>query len=231
MKKNVITLNIAVITAIVCAVSFAHPLYASTHDLDQTGPTNTSTSTDGRLPNTLTDILPVSPLLNAITDVFTPNEPATTTPAVATSTASTTPLISGELRTGDPINIGAETILNTVLPPKNEPQKVTRPSATSSATSTPVAGSTKSKNTTGTTNSTPEVVPEEFERTTNGESNVRTHANYYTPLDNLTPESTFALSFVAMILGIMGAVLILKEPSESPAWMPGLKTQESLLDS
>ncbi|MDQ3076434.1 MAG: hypothetical protein M3Q63_00045 [bacterium] len=231
MKKNVITINIAVIVAIVCAVSFAHPLYASTTDLDQTSPINPSITIDESLTNTLTDVIPVTPLLNAITDVFTPDTATTTTPSIATSTASTTPLTSGEVRTGDPINIGAETILNTVLPPKTESPKVTRPSATSSATSTPVAGSTKSKNTTGTINSTPEVVPVEFERTTNGESNVRTHANYYTPLDNLTPESTYTLSFVAMILGIMGAVLILKEPREFPAWMPGLKTQESLLDS
>ncbi len=231
MKKNVLTFNIALITALICAVSFTHPLYASTTDLDQAIVDNSGTPSDESGLNTLTNT--VAPIFSALTEAFIPQQaPATTSPATTTpaASASTTSPTSVEVKTGDPINPRVETILNTVIPPKPAPTKVTRPSATTSATSTPVAGSTKPKNTTGTTNSTPEVT-ETFERTTNGESNAITPANYYTPLDNLTPESTYALSFVAMILGIMGAVLILKEPSESPAWMPGLKTQESLLDS
>ncbi len=204
MKKNLYPFIIAIILAGAFSVPFALSAAASTVDI-------TDESTEAPL---------TTPLF---------------VEAQATSTAATT---TPAIPHGDIINPPAEDILNTVIPPKAVEPTVTRPSATTSATSTPVAGSTKPKTpkkpTAATSVTTAPVISdiiEAFERTTNGESNAIIPSNYYTPLDNLTPESTYALSFVAMILGIMGAVLILKEPSESPAWMPGLKTQESLLDS
>jgi hypothetical protein len=45
-------------------------------------------------------------------------------------------------------------------------------------------------------------------------------ANYYVPLDRLSPQMTYALSFIAMIIGISGGALLLKNPREETAWVP-----------
>ncbi len=55
--------------------------------------------------------------------------------------------------------------------------------------------------------------------------------NYYVPLDNLSRETTYALSGIALFLGILGASFIIKDQQEDLVWTPPtLPTQEPLLE-
>ncbi len=169
--------------------------------------------------------------------------PAKTESASSTPVTATTTPQSGSLGNGDPYNSSIEKALNTTITPKPTPKATTttpvtaapkktttttQPAKTtttqtskkSAATTTPVAGTTQDDNTSGTA----------FSRLIDGESNVAAPANYYVPLDTLSPEATYILSFIAMLIGVFGAILILKEPRTAPLWVPGLRAQESLLE-
>ncbi|MDQ3014785.1 MAG: hypothetical protein M3Q73_02905 [bacterium] len=149
----------------------------------------------------------------------------TSTPAQTTVAATTTPVLpSPEDRTnttpGDDINKEAEEVLNTNLRPETPaPAKPTKPSTTTPVASTTPAGTT-----------------DPVEPTIDGSSNSFSPNNYYIPLDNLSPEMTYALSFVAMIVGISGAVLIIRDPRTKTApagnWVPAPAgfTREPLLE-
>ncbi len=56
--------------------------------------------------------------------------------------------------------------------------------------------------------------------------------NYYTPLDNLSPEVTYALSFIALVSGLIGAFFIVRDPKTTEDWAPApVLTRETLLES
>lgn len=154
----------------------------------------------------------------------------TPAPVTASTTvaATTTPVIpSPEDRTnttpGDEINKEAEEVLNTNLKPETPaPAKSVKPKPTpTSVASTTPAGTT-----------------DPVEPTIDGSSHSFSPNNYYIPLDNLSPEMTYALSFVAMILGISGAFLIIRDPRARTApagtgeWVPAPAgfTREAILE-
>lgn len=56
-------------------------------------------------------------------------------------------------------------------------------------------------------------------------SNQFSAADYYTPLDTLSSGATYGLAILAMILGIWGAVLIIREPGEQVLWTPRATSQ------
>jgi hypothetical protein len=132
-------------------------------------------------------------------------------------------------------NQTVETILNQYIPPapvveepkKVTPKKSTKSTTTAATTTSETATSTNEKQATttpavtGTTNST-----------INGNSNQFAPSNYYIPFDKLSPELTYGLSALAMVLGIVGAVLILKEPrtQEELVWSPQF-SERSLQES
>lgn len=148
---------------------------------------------------------------------------ASTTPAATTTPVLPPPEDRTNTTPGDDINKEAEEVLNTNLKPETPaPAKPVKPSPTPVASTTP-AGTT-----------------DPVEPTIDGSSNSFSPNNYYIPLDNLSPEMTYALSFVAMILGISGAVLIIRDPrtktAPAPAgsreWVPAPAgfTQKPLLE-
>lgn len=168
----------------------------------------------------------------SILDILTPEPKATSTPVVqpaATTTATTTqPAVPEEPEDRNQpkkpdVDEGVEEVLNENLKPetpikKNTPVKPLQPTATSTTptttgTTTPAAGTTGND--------------------INGDSNSFSPNNYYIPLDNLSPAMTYTLSFIAMILGIVGAVLIIRDPriQTEEQWAPaGRISREPLLE-
>jgi hypothetical protein len=147
----------------------------------------------------------------SIFDILTPaapsKSPATSTPSTEPQATTTQPTATTTkpVPTKPVINEDVEDVLNENLEPE-KPIQVNKPKtelpATTTATTTPVAGTTGSD--------------------INGSSNSFAPNNYYIPLDNLSPAMTYTLSFIAMILGISGAVLIIRDPrtQTEKAWAP-----------
>ncbi|MBX4198391.1 hypothetical protein KW782_03595 [Candidatus Parcubacteria bacterium] len=145
---------------------------------------------------------------------------------------------------GDPYNQGIENVLNENLPPetpikKEVPEPTPKPtpkketpsrSSTTKATTTPIGGTTDPKKPDSLTPA------DSGEHTVNGASNSFSPNNYYIPLDNLSPEVTYGLSFIALLSGIAGAVLIIRDPRTRTApeegWAPAPArfTQKPLLE-
>jgi hypothetical protein len=184
-------------------------------------PVNTSTTT------------PAHTTTNNDVASSTPAAPATTTPDQARETQSEkdTP------RDNPTYNQNLESILNqTITPiatdtpavskpkPVSPPKSLTlpqKPASTSISTSTPatIDNSTQATSTAGI-----------FKRLGSGDSNQFAPSNYYIPLDTLSPDMTYGLSGLALISGIVGSMLVLREPRERLVWVTKFPEQ-SLLES
>lgn len=97
-------------------------------------------------------------------------------------------------------------------------------SSTSAATSSPSASSSRTIAST-----TPAA---SVAAGSSGDANQYTPYDYYAPLDNLTPEETYGLSALAMLVGIVGTVMMLRDPRERavrawPSPLAGRSLQES----
>lgn len=145
---------------------------------------------------------------------------ATSTPNTATTSTpvTTTPTVDDRSNVHKPDNNkDLEDILNETL----EPEKPIEENTTDSenASTTPVIGST-------------DLAAPSTDATAINAQNSFIPTNYYTPLDNLSPEATYALSFIALLSGLIGAYLIIREPRTSGDWAPApVLTRESLLES
>jgi len=165
-------------------------------------------------------------------DNLEPEPVATTTTPIST----TTPVSHTDIPEPDPIyREQLEDILNqTITPtkPLTEPEKkpVTpirvKPDKKPDTSSTTTSGTVEPRDDSSNANTT---IP--FERSTNGEANQFTPSNYYFPLDRLSPEVTYGLITASMVIGVIGAVLIVREPDIEvvPVWRP--QWSESLLES
>jgi hypothetical protein len=204
-------------------------------------PTNSQTQTTNQATSTTED--PTQPPASeqaATTSPETNQTPATSTPItqpVATTATTTTPEQQRENQseqhkpTNDPTyDKNLEEILNQIITPAKKPNEkpVERPNQKQivvdqprPATSTPATDQDQATTTPAGT----------FERTTNGASNQFAPTNYYIPLNNLSKEATYSLSALALLVGIAGAVLIVREPrtEQELAWSPGVP--QSLLES
>ncbi len=198
---------------------------------NQNSRTLTAALTDAVLPSATPDAAPVAAPNEENTAPIAPRTSTTTPEAPTSQTASTTPATNtSTVRNGDPVNKNVEDILNTpTAQPK--PTPIT-PKATKKATTTPlISGTTNTpKDSADNSNQPTNQTTEAFTRDTDGTSNQSIGSNYYIPLDTLSPSMTYSLSFIAMLLGITGAVLILRDTRESIEWVPGITGQESLLD-
>ena len=165
---------------------------------------------------------PASTSTPVATSTTTPAAPATTTPATPPEDPVVPVVPAPEDRNtsqAPTINKGVEDVLNQILTPET-PIKENNPVKTpAKATSTPAL---PTKNTKATTTATTTPAAGTTNNSINGGSNSFAPNNYYIPLDNLSPEITYALSFVAMVLGIAGAVLIIRDPSKQSeaVWAP-----------
>jgi outer membrane biosynthesis protein TonB len=154
--------------------------------------------------------LPVSPEPAPVASTTPASETtATTTKPQATSSA---PTLEEQTTVRKPKpNPEAEDVLNETLKPEKPIKNNLVPRATSTAaineTGTSTATTTPVGGTTG---------------TIDGGSNSFSPSNYYIPLDNLSPEMTYALSFVALLSGLSGAFMIVREPRlrQKEAWAP-----------
>jgi hypothetical protein len=141
---------------------------------------------------------------------------------VSTTTAATTTPISDEkdkneknTHEPEPFNQDLEDVLNENLPPEQPiKQNIKKETATSSTNSeaSPKPATTSAATTSAATT----------ESNINGEQNSFSPNNYYIPLDNLSPEMTYALSFMAMLLGISGGILVIRDPqpTSKDVWNP-----------
>ncbi len=154
-----------------------------------------------------------------------PATPAAATPA-AQAPASTTPATP---KHGDPINQNIEDVLNTTIPPKETPKKETAKATTTIPATTKPTNTPKTPAVTGTpiVKEVPAVqdvisntVQSAIDSLTGAQTTNYASSNYYSPLDRLSPQVTYALSFIAMIIGISGAALIIKNPRGREVWMP-----------
>ncbi|MES2437347.1 MAG: hypothetical protein V4519_05055 [Patescibacteria group bacterium] len=152
-----------------------------------------------------------SPTLSeVIKDLVAPSQATTTEPvAEQEQTATTTPVVEPK---EEPKTV--EEVLNTVIPPRDTPQK-NPPTKSTIGTTTPVAGST---------DETP------FQRLIGGITQGYSPTNYYSPLNSLSPMATYAFSFCAMVMGIAGAVCILRDPREATVWAPESMATSPLLE-
>jgi hypothetical protein len=204
------------------------------------GTDTTTGNTDGTLANDVVNTVldtPNTPTDNTAstssdnnTAVTAPSE-ATTTPEVVTPT---TP--SSSTQTNNEAAAGAnqeytqklDSILNQSITPKTQPKPKTEKKAT------PITTGVKPSNIASTSlNATTKATTIPPDGTVKGAvdefSNYAPVSNYYVPLDSLSPEMTYSLSGIAMILGILGAILIIRDPQEAIVWTPGIQTQEPLL--
>jgi hypothetical protein len=169
----------------------------------------------------------------------TPAEPApqaTTTDPVATTTPADTRSNQSQRDTprDNPVyQQTLENVLNTFIAPAETRRATTTPRRT-----TPRATSSTTTNATSTATSTATTTDDESDdnvtapigASTNGGSNQFAPNNYYIPFDRLSPEWTYGLSALAMVLGIVGATLILKSPAaeREVVWSP--RRRQSLLE-
>jgi hypothetical protein len=163
---------------------------------------------------------------------------ASSTPAtpVATTTpeAQRTNQSQKDQPRNDPgYNRTLENLLNLFVEPEKPIKENAKkqPALNQKATTTPKAPAPKPSATTTSTDNDDDTATTTpagtFERTTDGGSNQFSPTNYYIPLDKLSPEITYSLSGVAMLFGIIGAVLILREPrmKEEQVWVPNFSEQ------
>jgi hypothetical protein len=189
----------------------------------------------------------------APTTIITPVSPEPST--LATEPASTTPKAAP--RNGDQINNQVEDILNQIIIPqpihksvsdtdtslaasttsKLAPKDRPTPEATTS-TVTPKENNDKLTAEDASTTATTTPIGGTINRNTDGDSNYFLPGNYYAPLDKLSPEATYGLSAIAALLGIVGVVLIIRDPhsvlDEEETWIPvgepRFQPQEPLLE-
>jgi hypothetical protein len=184
-------------------------------------------------PVTTSTTTPAHPITNNDVASSTPVAPATTTPDQARETQSE----KDKPRDNPTYNQNLESILNqTIIPiatdtpaitkpkPVSPPKSLTlpqKPASTSISTSTPATtdNSTQATSTAGI-----------FKRLGSGDSNQFAPSNYYIPLDTLSPDMTYGLSGLALISGIVGSMLVLREPRERLVWVTKFPEQ-SLLES
>ncbi len=149
-------------------------------------------------------------------------------PAVFAQTASST--VTGTTSTTSPeYNQSLDVILNENISPKAS----TTPAKTISTTTTPAPVSTTTAGTIAPTDSnnskstpaTKAALDSQLIKVTNSLLESPASTNYYVPLDNLSPEMTYILSAIAMLLGIWGAFLIIREPQEAVVWTPGIQAR------
>jgi hypothetical protein len=164
---------------------------------------------------------------------------ASSTPQTASTTATTiTPTLEERSNVHEAdTTTDLEDVLNETLEPEkpiaeNNPKVIETPAkkpvdnsksndSDTNASTTPVIGSTD---------------PTDLGTPSTGETaiigqNSFLPSNYYIPFDNLSPEMTYALSFIALISGLSGAFLIVREPRTKEGWEPAPAfTREPLLE-
>jgi hypothetical protein len=210
----------------------------STPATDNSGNANTSTQTS------TTNTTPAS------TSTTASSAQASSTPVSSETTTSptdTTVPPKSAPQNGDPINQDVENILNQIIAPQTIKQPVTptetpkKPVKTTTTKKlTPTASTTINSTSTSTTT---EAIGSLSGPSTDGSSNQFSPNNYYFPLDRLSPQTTYILSTIALILGITGSVLIIRSKSateeaveEEEVWAPigphraPLRTQNPLLE-
>jgi outer membrane biosynthesis protein TonB len=169
----------------------------------------------------------------------TESETQDTPTTVSTSSPQATPTqqrenqsVKDQPRNDPEYNEDLESILNTSLPPAEEPKKESSKKPFVEKTTTTSEKSVATSTATTTDDSEATSTPAGgFTHTSNGASNQFLPSNYYIPLDSLSPESTYALSGLAMIFGIVGATLILRDNrEEEPVWIPAF-SEQSLQES
>lgn len=184
----------------------------------QTNSTSTSTdssatSTPEESPDSTTE--PPSDIETTPSPAADDPETSSSTPEIPAPLPEVQPATQPEPSIEDPA-----TTVETPEPVQPAPRERRTQVRRESATTTPIANSTSGDE----GGSTP------FTRTTDGGSNQYIPANYYPPLDSLSPEATYTLSGIALLFGILGATFILREPERNPrrAWIPNIGAQELL---
>jgi hypothetical protein len=147
------------------------------------------------------------------TKVQTPQSVSTTTSDTASSTLPK-PEDRSNIHEPQPKDTKLEKILNENLQPEKPIDKNTPVKKEPVTSSNTIASTTPA----GTINPTDPGSPTDQSAITG--QNTFSPSNYYIPLDNLSPELTYALSFIALISGLSGAYLIVREPRTKDVWAP-----------
>ncbi len=212
MRKNAQTLKKSIVAAVVCSIVIILGLTLQAEAAQQDA---TSTSSADQPAITATSTLPDAASIDTTGSTTTlPAVPAEV-PAVPAAATTTAPVPSIK-----------------ILPPqKPVPVSVPRPSPAPPVKANAVHATTATTSKTPSPSNTATSTAAAFNQIVPGDSNQLILSNYYPPFDKLSTAATYALSALAMLCGISGALLILREPREASVWRTSNRAEQSLIES